>query len=55
MPLYAKHINAGGTLFLSGFLSDDELTISDCAKSNNFSPFKKFKKENWLCLGFTKS
>ncbi len=55
MEPYSKHLKSGGKLFLSGFLSEDENTITDCAISNNFAPLKKHKKENWLCLGFTKS
>ena len=54
MALYSEHLKPGGTLFLSGFLTEDEETISNCAISNNFSPLKKLNKENWLCLAFTK-
>lgn len=55
MGIYSDSLKFGGTLFLSGFLTDDEKTISDCAIKHNFTPLKKLKKENWLCLGFTKS
>ena len=55
MDLYAKALKINGTLFLSGFLTKDEKAISDCAIRNGFRPLKKFNKENWLCLAFTKN
>jgi len=54
MSVYASHLKPGGNLFLSGFLTDDEQTITDCAKSQNLALLKKLNKENWLCLTFTK-
>lgn len=54
MTLYADHLKPGGKLFLSGFLTEDETTILNCAIKNNFAPLKKLNKENWLCLAFTK-
>ena len=55
MYLYSKSLKTGGKLLVSGFLSKDEKVISDCATENDLRPFRKFNKENWLCLAFTKN
>ncbi len=54
MASYADHLDTGGELFISGFLTEDEEIISNCAIQNNLIQLKKLKKENWLCLAFIK-
>ncbi len=54
MATYADHLDIGGELFISGFLTEDEEIISNCAFQNNLIQLKKLKKENWLCLAFIK-
>ena len=54
MSIYATRLKTGGKLLLSGFLTDDENTITDCANAQSLELTKKLNKENWLCLTFTK-
>lgn len=51
---YANNINTGGTLAMSGFLFEDENIISEAAHAVGFSSEKKYTKDNWLCLVFSK-
>jgi ribosomal protein L11 methyltransferase len=55
MDSYSKSLKTGGKLFTSGFLLNDEKVIMDCALRNEMRPLRKFNKENWLCLAFTKN
>ena len=54
MSIYATRLKTGGKLLLSGLLTDDENTITDCANAQSLELTKKLNKENWLCLTFTK-
>ena len=54
MSIYTDRLKTGGKLLLSGFLTGDETTITDCANAHSLELTKKLNKENWLCLTFTK-
>ncbi|MBO73246.1 MAG: 50S ribosomal protein L11 methyltransferase [Flavobacteriales bacterium] len=54
MPLYGESLKPGGMLILSGFLTEDEQTVTAAAKKENIILSDKKNKENWLCLAFIK-
>ena len=54
LGVYSSHIKKGGVLVLSGFLSVDEEIITKASFENGFSLRKKYLKDNWLCLAFSK-
>jgi len=45
-----SHLNNGGCLLLSGFLTGDEPEISDCAGNAGFAIKNKEDYNNWLCI-----
>jgi len=51
---YARSIKINGVLALSGFLSVDEEQITEAAENAGFILDKKYSKNNWLCLTFSK-
>lgn len=54
LDVYSSNIKKGGVLVLSGFLSVDEEIITQASIKNGFSLIKKYLKDNWLCLAFSK-
>lgn len=54
LDVYSSNIKKGGVLVLSGFLSVDEEIIIQASIKNGFSLIKKYLKDNWLCLAFSK-
>ena len=54
LNIYADNIKQGGVLALSGFLSVDEEIITKAAFDAGFLFNKKYSKDNWLCLAFSK-
>ena len=54
LDVYSKNIKEGGILLLSGFLSINEDVIKEAAIKIGFSFKKKYIKDNWLCLVFSK-
>ncbi len=51
---YARSIKLNGVLVLSGFLSVDEEHITKVAEDVGFILDRKYSKDNWLCLAFSK-
>ena len=54
LDVYSSNLKKGGVLVLSGFLSFDEEIIKQASIKNGFSLRKKYLKDNWLCLAFSK-
>ncbi len=54
LNVYSDNIKQGGILALSGFLSVDEEIITKAAIEAGFLFNKKYSKDNWLCLAFSK-
>ena len=54
LDVYSSNLKKGGVLVLSGFLSFDEEIIKKASIKNGFSLRKKYLKDNWLCLAFSK-
>jgi ribosomal protein L11 methyltransferase len=54
LNVYAENIKQAGVLLLSGFLSVDEEVFTKAAEDAGFVFNKKYSKDNWLCLAFSK-
>lgn len=52
MSSYAKSLNANGTLFLSGFYSDDIPAIEACCNGLGLHLVDQLKRNNWVALKF---
>ena len=54
MKQYVDCLNANGTLFLSGFYTEDIPVINASCTDNGLTYVKKFERNNWVALKFTK-
>lgn len=54
LPNYASSLNAGGRLFISGFLLEDAAVLSEKASSVGLHPDGSLSSDNWLLLKFVK-
>lgn len=54
MQVYADCLNKKGILFLSGFYTEDIPVISESCLSKGLVYVKKFERNNWVALKFTK-
>lgn len=54
MEIYAKAINKGGLLFISGFYSSDIEDITSEALKHNFKLIKQKEKDDWVSLKLQK-
>lgn len=54
LPFYAKMLNAGGTLIVSGFYENDAETLTNKAISLQFSAISKHQNAEWISLTFQK-
>lgn len=50
MPTYVQHLAPGGTLFISGFFTDDVPDMKTVASSNKLSVEKIVEKNNWVVM-----
>ncbi|MBU2996941.1 50S ribosomal protein L11 methyltransferase [Cellulophaga baltica] len=50
IPTYAKCLNESGTLFLSGFYSEDMPTILEACKENGLKYVSNLEKNNWIAV-----
>ncbi|MES2477497.1 MAG: 50S ribosomal protein L11 methyltransferase [Bacteroidota bacterium] len=55
MPKMYQLLNDGGTLLMSGLLTDDELMVSDAAKAAGFTVQGVFTRNNWISILCAKS
>lgn len=53
IPTYAKCLNANGTLFLSGFYSEDINIISEKCKESSLQYDSNLEKNNWVAVKYT--
>lgn len=54
IPQYSKSLRIGGTLFLSGFYSEDIPMIIEKCNENNLQFTEKLEKNNWVALKLEK-
>jgi len=54
MKQYVDCLNANGTLFLSGFYTEDIPVITAACTENGLTYVKKFERNNWVALKLTK-
>ena len=54
MEHYVNCLNANGTLFLSGFYTEDIPVITESCTKNGLSYVKQFERNNWVALKFVK-
>jgi ribosomal protein L11 methyltransferase len=54
MKQYVDCLNTNGTLFLSGFYTEDIPVIDASCTENGLTYVKKFERNNWVALKFTK-
>jgi len=54
MKQYVDCLNANGTLFLSGFYTEDIPVIDASCTENGLTYIKKFERNNWVALKYTK-
>jgi ribosomal protein L11 methyltransferase len=54
MKQYADCLNANGTLFLSGFYTEDIPVIDASCTENGLTYAKKFERNNWVALKYNK-
>ena len=54
MKQYADCLNANGTLFLSGFYTEDIPVIDASCTENGLTYVKKFERNNWVALKYNK-
>ncbi|MCC7231568.1 MAG: 50S ribosomal protein L11 methyltransferase [Bacteroidia bacterium] len=53
IPSYASALVQGGSLLVSGFLSEDEKLIEDAASRFHLIPVKTGTRENWMCVTYS--
>lgn len=53
MKQYVDCLNEGGTLFLSGFYTEDIPAIDASCTENGLTYVKKFERNNWVALKYT--
>ena len=54
MKQYVDCLNANGTLFLSGFYTEDIPVIDTSCTENGLTYVKKFERNNWVALKYVK-
>mgnify|MGYP003608957673 FL=1 len=54
MEHYVNCLNANGTLFLSGFYTEDIPVITESCNKNGLTYVKQFERNNWVALKFVK-
>ncbi len=54
MQSYVECLNENGILFLSGFYTEDIPVITESCVSKGLTYVKKFERNNWVALKFTK-
>jgi ribosomal protein L11 methyltransferase len=54
LPLYAKHIEVNGTLYLSGFFTTDCAMLLQAAEKEGFIYKNTYSRNDWACLQFAK-
>jgi ribosomal protein L11 methyltransferase len=54
MKQYVDCLNEGGTLFLSGFYTEDIPVIDASCNENGLTYVKKFERNNWVALKYVK-
>lgn len=54
MKQYVDCLNTGGTLFLSGFYTEDIPVIDASCTENGLTYVKKFERNNWVALKYNK-
>jgi ribosomal protein L11 methyltransferase len=54
MQQYVDCLNENGTLFLSGFYTEDIPVISESCTSKGLTYVKQFERNNWVALKFVK-
>ena len=54
MQQYVNCLNENGTLFLSGFYTEDIPVISESCTSKGLTYVKQFERNNWVALKFVK-
>lgn len=52
--IYSASLNNGGSLYLSGFYTDDILSIKNECEKNGLTFCHNTSKDNWACTKFTK-
>jgi ribosomal protein L11 methyltransferase len=50
MPQFVSKMNAGGTLILSGFYTDDAPLLIEKARSLGLTPQRQKEDQQWACL-----
>lgn len=55
LPTYTQHLVPQGTLFLSGFFTDDIPDIQKAATANRLSVTKTVEKNGWVVMKLTKN
>lgn len=54
IPAYARRLNAGGLLLVSGFRPQDEAVIQTCASDQKLSDLRKSSEGDWMTILFQK-
>ena len=52
MQQYVYCLNSNGTLFLSGFYTEDIPVINESCTEKGLSYVKKFERNNWVALKY---
>lgn len=52
IPVYAKSLNSGGSLFLSGFYQEDLSMITSKCEEHSLNFEKKIEKNNWVAAKY---
>lgn len=55
MELYSKRLCNGGSLFLSGFFTDDAIKIASCAHIHGLTKEKELVNDGWCAVQYTKT
>ncbi|MEO1215072.1 MAG: 50S ribosomal protein L11 methyltransferase [Bacteroidota bacterium] len=54
IPAYAGHLKENGKLFLSGFLTQDEIEIKELSEEQGLRFSSRVEENNWVAAAFTK-
>lgn len=54
MQTYANCLEKDGTLFLSGFYTEDTAVIDDCCEAHNLKLENQLERNNWVALKYIK-
>ena len=55
MPTYVEHLNTSGTLFISGFFTEDVPDMQRVAEANGLRVLHTFEKEHWAVMQLIKN